>query len=186
MEIDMKKTLLLILIIGSALFIFFLFQSDSDTESIHDNSISISPDIQKIPLTNNKIKNVIENKCFETQGNKRLVEAQRLAKNIHFRKNGQVFRVRIFLEDGEQGTYEKLVYYKEDKDGFPRIVPLDDELAIRPTKKTIDTLLEGGEIIYDETETRFEYENDKSFHVTTKDNRIIRIFDENEQTECNQ
>jgi len=41
--------------------------------------------------------------------------------NIHFRKDGVVFRIREFNDDGPNGDVRKLILYKEDEDGFAHI-----------------------------------------------------------------
>lgn len=73
-----------------------------------------------------------------------------IAQNIHFRRNGETYRLRKFIEDGKEGSYEKLVFYKEDPDGFARIVAIPKEDEVNPTDETLKKYLRGGKIIYEE------------------------------------
>ncbi|OIQ19721.1 MAG: hypothetical protein BM556_04360 [Bacteriovorax sp. MedPE-SWde] len=41
--------------------------------------------------------------------------------NLHFKKEGEVFRLREFNDDGPNGDVRKLILYKEDSEGFADI-----------------------------------------------------------------
>jgi hypothetical protein len=48
--------------------------------------------------------------------------------NIHLKgANNEVWRLRRFIDDGQNGGREKVVLYKEDETGFPRIIESSED-----------------------------------------------------------
>ncbi len=95
--------------------------------------------------------------------------------NLHFKKNGEIYRIRIFTEDSTEGSYQKLVYYKEDSDGFPQIIPIQEEESINPSKKQINSYLDSAQIIYESQDLNIQLSSGKSFSVTLENGTITRV-----------
>ncbi len=79
---------------------------------------------------------------------------EQLAKNLHYKRGGEIFRLRVFTKDTPENSYKKLIFYKEDADGFAQIQEIPKEDQRNPSTETIKKYLSGGEIIYDERDTR--------------------------------
>ncbi len=101
---------------------------------------------------------------------------ERFAHNLHFKKGGRVHRLRQFLEDGDEGSYEKLVYFIEDEDGFPEITEL-------PEDQSITELLKDADIIYESEDINYLLTNKKELAISFENGKIIKIT--SESFECN-
>lgn len=162
-----KKTLLL-----SILLVLALFKWMQQKKAVHQISIIKEPvtKVAKEPYVNSEFKRFVT-KCpslrkFEQSD---IQENEELARNIHYRKSGEVFRLRIFIEDADNGSYRKLVHYKEDADGFPQILKLPEGKEIGPTDTYIQSFLSSSEIIHRE----------KDYRLKLKDGRELRVSEQN-------
>lgn len=104
------------------------------------------------------------------------------AENTHFVKGGEVFRIRVFLEDGDNGSFKKLVLYKEDKSGFPRIEKLPDDKRVNPSKEYIKSFLKNSKIIHHEMDIRYELKDDREISITQVNGKIVKL--NSEQDDC--
>jgi hypothetical protein len=101
-------------------------------------------------------------------------DTMQLAKNLHFKKNGHIFRLRIFLEDSEESSYEKLVFYKEDDEGFPRYEKNPKSHERNPSPELIKSYLADSEIIYDEQDIRLTV-GEHQIDYTTINSEVVKI-----------
>jgi hypothetical protein len=101
------------------------------------NSVKPSPEIsgssletpKKIATRSLKESVVIEKArdCLVQKGVEDLPSVEQMEKlppaweNIHFKKDGQIYRLREFNDDGPNGDIRKLILYKEDADEFAHI-----------------------------------------------------------------
>jgi hypothetical protein len=111
-----------------------------------------------------------------------VLDQEELAKNTHFKKNGEVYRLRIFIDDATNGSYKKLVFYKEDQEGFPEIVNTSGNKAITPSNEYIQSFLEGGEVIYESQDMRLELKDQRVLTVTEENGEIVKL--NSEQDNC--
>ena len=95
--------------------------------------------------------------------------------NLHFKKNGEIYRIRIFTEDSTEGSYQKLVYYKEDSEGFPEIIPIQEAESINPSKKQINSYLDSAQVIYESQDLNIQLTSGKAFSVTLENGTITRV-----------
>jgi len=97
------------------------------------------------------------------------------AHNIHFKKENAVHRIRIFTEDGDKGSFEKLIYFIEDQDGFPRIEQLNSKKSINPSEDYIRSLLQGTQTIYDSLDITYYLSSGKSFNASYENGKLTKI-----------
>lgn len=98
-----------------------------------------------------------------------------LARNIHFKRDGEIFRLRTFLEDGGQQSYKKLVLFKEDNDGFPQYQKVPKEDQVNPSSLVINRYLLGSEIIYDEMDNEITLSRGE-IRYTLLNGKIVKIL----------
>ncbi len=71
--------------------------------------------------------------------------------NIHLKiQGGGIERLRLMQVDGENGSYWKMIHYREDEDQFAHILPLPMGHQRSPSPKIIKSYLNRGEVIYHE------------------------------------
>ncbi|TNF01082.1 MAG: hypothetical protein EP326_05220 [Deltaproteobacteria bacterium] len=111
-----------------------------------------------------------------------IVHKEAFAENTHFKKNGEVYRIRVFVEDGQNTSFKKLVFFKEDEDGFPRIISTKG--LINPTKEQIGELLKGGEVIHREADISIELKDGRAFNYSEVNGEIVKVLDGNSGYSC--
>lgn len=91
--------------------------------------------------------------------------------NLHFKKNGEIYRIREFNDDGPNGDIRKLILYKEDKDEFAHIEKVwksGDFSKIRAE------LLSESEIIHREKAVIIDHK-EKNIFVELVNSKITRL-----------
>lgn len=111
-----------------------------------------------------------------------VVHKEAFAENTHFKKNGEVYRIRVFVEDGQNTSFKKLVFFKEDEDGFPQIISTKG--LINPSKEQIAELLKGGEVIHREADISIELKDGRSFNYSEVNGEIVKVLDGNSGYSC--
>ncbi len=127
----------------------------SKLKSVHltKGNDSMNESVNSIGLMEKLKKACPELKTLE-QNNFEKASKETLARNLHFKRGGEIFRLRLFLEDGKEGTFEKLILLKENAEGFPVIQKIAEQDQINPSKEVWEKYLKGGEIIYKEIDQR--------------------------------
>jgi hypothetical protein len=97
------------------------------------------------------------------------------ASNTHFKKDGEVYRIRVFVEDGQNTSFKKLVFFKEDDDGFPRIIK--DKQKINPSEEEIKSYLEGAAVIHQEADVSIELKDGRSFNYSEVNGKVTKVLD---------
>ena len=97
------------------------------------------------------------------------------ASNTHFKKDGEVYRIRVFVEDGQNTSFKKLVFFKEDDDGFPRIIK--DKQKINPSEEEIKSYLEGAEVIHQEADVSIELKDGRSFNYSEVNGKVTKVLE---------
>ncbi len=97
--------------------------------------------------------------------------------NIHIQlPSGVVQRIRVFNEDGENGSFRKLVLFQEDEDGFPVKLELNESESINPSLQTINKYKSRGQIIYNELATSTIINNATELFLQTIDGKIKKKY----------
>lgn len=122
------------------------------------DGLSFCPQLEKIMTNEDKI-----------------TSSHTFAHNIHFKKANAIHRIRIFTEDGDDRSFQKLVYFVEDQDGFPQIKPIDDKKSINPDEDYILFLLHGTKTIFDSLDVTYYLSSGKSFNASYKNGKITRV-----------
>lgn len=92
--------------------------------------------------------------------------------NIHLEKNdGHTYKIRVFNSDSENGVVRKLVYFKDDDEGFPQIL----KKHLRPTSDLFTAYMKNGKIIYNEVATRYITDTGVEVFVQKIDDEIKRL-----------
>jgi len=104
------------------------------------------------------------------------------AENTHFRKEGEVYRIRVFVEEGQNTSFKKLVLLKEDDDGFPKIVK--GSQINNPTKEQIEEILSGGEVIHHEADISLELKDGRFFNYSEVNGQVTKVLDGNSGYPC--
>ena len=161
----------LIVIIAAAL-MFSLSENDVGALKVEVRQMEISgKNGVRPPISNAGEKSQSEKLECVIPTKKDLLDSRNLWTNIHFKKNGDIFRLRLFTDDGENGEYRKLVLMKEGPDGFPDIIekreisPDDNELEV------VKNYFKGGEVIYREEAVSFG----EDYFAKTIDGKIVEL-----------
>lgn len=104
-----------------------------------------------------------------------VARAEVFASNTHFKKDGEVYRIRVFVEDGQNTSFKKLVFFKEDDDGFPRIIK--DKQKINPSEEEIKSYLEGAAVIHQEADVSIELKDGRSFNYSEVNGKVTKVLD---------
>ncbi|MBT3234344.1 MAG: hypothetical protein HN353_00165 [Bdellovibrionales bacterium] len=101
---------------------------------------------------------------------------RQLWSNVHFiGDDGQIYRLRHLVDDGQNGEFRKLILYVEDQDGFPLVHPLPTNISsINPTPEQIEQLLAGHRIIHQEVADNYQ-NGDLDLFVETINGKITRF-----------
>ncbi len=71
--------------------------------------------------------------------------------------DGTVIILRLFIEDGENGTFNKLMIYREAEDNqLPQIVQIPPEEQVNPAREIIEKWEQSGKTIYREVATNYQ------------------------------
>lgn len=189
----MKKSLVIIAIL---LFSILWYMTQSNNRLSNNTSVSkvsqLSKNSQpvkkkKISLATErifkdqyqKIYNDLNEFCPEftsVMGEKQLpIQSEQFAYNLHFKKEDGIYRIRIFLEDGDEGSFEKLVTYKEDRDGFAQILPLSHREERDTSQKHIQELVDDSEIIYESKDLALTFENGREYSLSLVNGKPTRL-----------
>ncbi len=106
---------------------------------------------------------------------KDIVEEEELATNLHFVIEGEIFRIRMFIEDASYGSYRKLVYYKEDSQGFPVNIRIPIEHSTNPTDQIIESYIKGGKIVYESADRRINLKDGRSMTYSVLDGELTKF-----------
>ena len=80
-----------------------------------------------------------------------------LWENRHLqRPEGQVVIMRLFVEDGKNGNFNKLMLYQEDENHLPQIMPIPQDEQINPSPAIIAKWAKIGTNIYHEIATSYQ------------------------------
>jgi hypothetical protein len=95
--------------------------------------------------------------------------------NLHLKNDQEeVYRVRTFMDDGPNGTIQRLVIYKEDEAGFPHILPIPEDERINPSPEIIARYMSLGEIIHREEAIGLEF-NETDYFFEIHNDELIRL-----------
>lgn len=95
--------------------------------------------------------------------------------NFHLESpRGDVYRVRRFLDDGENLPLERLVFFKEDETGFPEIVDIPQKHQVNPSDEVVRSYLERGELIYS-GEAYTVDQDGQSYFFEVENGEIVRF-----------
>ncbi len=95
--------------------------------------------------------------------------------NTHLQlPDGDVLRVRVFIDDGPNGEIQRLAVYKEDEVGFPVLIELSDEEKTNPSPEVLQKYLSMGETIHLEEALSVEQNNEEYFFERIN-GEIVRI-----------
>ena len=168
-----KKTFLLVLLV-----LFTLFLWVNNKKELHEIAVVKSAVIKK----NKQVRQILTSTKFVTKCPKiksfedsEIVENEELARNVHYRKNGDIYRLRTFIEDADNGSYRKLVHYKEDADGFPQLLKLPEGKEVEPTAAYINSFLAANEIIHLEKDYRLKLKDGRYISVSEKNGIITKL-----------
>ena len=95
--------------------------------------------------------------------------------NTHLQlPDGEVMRVRVFIDDGPNGEIQRLAVYKEDEVGFPVLIEISDEEKTNPSAEVLQKYLTMGEAIHLEEALSVEQNNEEYFFERIN-GEIVRI-----------
>ena len=161
-----NRSITLLFILGisglTALWLFRGVQDSSSNQQLQTRSPSLSPSSR-------------QNFIFPI--NKKMIGKKRqLWSNVHFiGDDGQIYRLRHLVDDGQNGEFRKLILYVEDQDGFPLVHPLPTNISsINPTPEQIEQLLAGHRIIHQEVADNYQ-NGDLDLFVETINGKITRF-----------
>ena len=100
--------------------------------------------------------------------NTKVKTKETFARNYHFKKEGKVHRIRTFIEDSEEGSYQKTLYFVEDKDGFPEITEF-------PKGKTVDNILENADVIYESQDISYSLSNKEELSLSIVNGEVVKV-----------
>jgi len=154
--------------------------NSSATNNISAKRVDLPPPREKekfAQLKNNALSFCpqLANEINEDEKDENIQAVEEFGHNLHFKKNGEIYRIRIFTEDSAEGSYQKLVYFKEDSDGFPEIIPIQEEESINPSQKQINSYLDSAQIIYESQDLNIQLTSGKAFSVTLENGTITRV-----------
>jgi hypothetical protein len=188
-----KKKSVKILIFSLLVIILFLFFYTKVPNSVSENKNQIkdqsSPFPTSLPASHSKVStstSLIKNLrpflkfCPElSQGigdEDEIMESNNFALNLHFVKEQRTHRIRVFTEDATEGSFQKLVYFIEDEDGFPEIIPQENKIAINPTPQMIESLIKDSEIIFKSEDINIRLKSGKDIAATIENGRIKKLI----------
>lgn len=100
---------------------------------------------------------------------------RRLWNNTHLRNEaGEVYRVRRFIDDGQNAEFERLVLFKEDETGFPALMEIKEEHRKNPSKQIVEKYMKLGTPIFTDEAYGLDRNGTNYFFEMTKGD-ITRI-----------
>lgn len=106
---------------------------------------------------------------------KDILEEEEFATNLHIKKDGSTYRLRVFTEDAENGSYKKLMYYKEDSEGFPQVIEIPADKSTNPTEEYLESLIQGSEIIHEAADVRFSLKDGRTVSLTKENGEYTKF-----------
>lgn len=95
--------------------------------------------------------------------------------NVHLKtQDNTVMRVRRFLDEGPNGSFERLVVFQEDETGFPEIIDIPQEHQLSPSEDVIQKYLSLGERIFEDEGLIGEIEG-KNIFIELMNNQVTRV-----------
>lgn len=95
--------------------------------------------------------------------------------NIHLKDtNDRVWRVRRFTDDGPNGEVERVILYKEDETGFPKIVESSESQKDKSSSELLQNFLSKGQPIFTDEAYSTLYNKAEYFFELTN-GQITRI-----------
>ncbi|MFT6071126.1 MAG: hypothetical protein ACJAT2_002115 [Bacteriovoracaceae bacterium] len=167
-------------------------QEDEEPDETENTATIKEPEVKQVAYSERPVQRVkfdpnhlAEEACpqlkpFEKED---IQEEEELATNIHFVKEGYVYRLRIFIEDSANGGYRKLTYYKEDQEGFPQQIQIPSEDSVNPSDEIIDRYMAGGKIVSESADRRIKLKDGRVMTYSEVDGRYIKLT--SEQDKCN-
>lgn len=106
--------------------------------------------------------------------------------NLHLKdKDKRIWRLRRFLDDGQNGEVERVILYKEDETGFPRIVESSENQKKDSPSKLFQQHLKKGEAVHtDEAYTNLYKGSDYFFELTNGQITRIEITSSENHIDC--
>lgn len=150
-------------------------QADDTAGKYETNTpIADAPPVKEVEVRTKKVVNpqtALLKECPSVRLFKEedILEEEIFASNTHFKKNGEIYRLRVFSEDSGNGSFKKLIYYKEDDSGFAEVVETPKDKSTNPTEEYIESFFENGEIIQETAD----------IHLELRDGRTITLTEEN-------
>ncbi|MDD0854894.1 hypothetical protein HBN50_17470 [Halobacteriovorax sp. GB3] len=127
-------------------------------ESVLDSCYEVNQDV------NSGFEDLVTFKTFMAKQLGAYEESSFSWQNIHFEsEQGDVFRLRVFMDDAENGEVKRLVLYKEDTDTFPVPVKIDPKDVYNPTPEVIQKYVNGGKVLYDELAESLKFDGGEVF-----------------------
>ena len=96
-------------------------------------------------------------------------QKEQLWKNIHYETPFNIYRLRTFIDENDNGSYEKIVLYKEDSNGFPQIMDIKDQ---HKRDDFINKRLQSGSVIHVDSATRFTLSDGKEITIKLKNQNL--------------
>ncbi len=163
---------------------------EQQTKPVRDSATkSTSPVTENKASKNNllliaKVNKELQTNCPDIEPIKDVdIESKEsLAHNLHYKKEGEVFRIRVFLEDGDNGSFQKLVHYKEDRDGFPQIQPLPKDKEREPSAEYLKSFYKDAQILHDEKDYRLELKDGREISISEINGKIVKL--NSQQDDC--
>lgn len=187
-----KQKVVTICVFLGAMVIYVLIPKGSDRPegpSIQETKVEIPEASSQNTASEGIVKTAVEAHpiltfCEELKSfSKEDIKVQEaFAENTHFRKDGDVFRIRVFVEEGQNTSYKKLVLLKEDDDGFPRIVK--GSQINNPTQEQIQEILAEGEVIHREEDVSLELKDGRFFNYSKVNGKVTKVLDGNTGYPC--
>lgn len=95
--------------------------------------------------------------------------------NVHLKtQDNTVMRVRRFLDEGPNGSFERLVVFKEDETGFPEIIDIPQDHQLSPSEEVIQKYLSMGERIFEDEGLIGEIEG-KNIFIELMNKQVTRV-----------
>lgn len=95
--------------------------------------------------------------------------------NVHLETaEGEIYRVRTFVDQGVVGPVTRLALYKEDSEGFPVLIELPEKEKINPAPEVVERYMSLGAPIHQEKAMVLELEAAEYF-FETHNNELVRM-----------
>jgi len=178
-----KRNLSLILFFILVLLFFFKFflveAPIEEAKKSNDLVAKVSPKKAQLNLSKNKVGPATKSSSCLTVVKSQISETAVLWTNTHIQlPSGVVQRIRVFNEDGENGSFKKLVLFQEDEDGFPVKLKLEESISTNPSSELVESYRAKGKVIYDEVATSIVLNDGHEIFEKTIDGKVIEKYKE--------